>query len=864
MELQFERPILLYLSCLLPVIWGLSFLTFRQVPLWRILLSSFLRSLVLALLILAMAGIHRVDKKPSDLAVVFCVDVTDSIGQENKAWITDYLQETDKKLDKDTRRGLVVFGSDAQVASPMAKKLDINNLKWKLDTTGTNIASGMLSSLKLFPEDSVKRVILVTDGNENIGSSLLASSIMEQEGVQVYTVELPPPPVAKEVSIKKLLVPQDANLGETFDVRVTVENQNDYPVEGSVHLSEGENLLGEWDMNLPTGISVFEVPYKAEEKGVVEFHANLEIKTGGDTNSDNNSRRAAVNVIGKPRILYVRGDPGKRPFLIDAIEQKDVIVDTVGIDAIPKSLNELLEYEALVFSNVPAGVMSQDQMDAIKNYVRDFGGGFIMVGGANSYAQGGYSNTPIEDILPVKVTSGSTFKEKKPRRVSIILLVDKSGSMTGKKIFATKKGAIELLKQLKKGDLMGLIAFDAIPYVIVELQPIENISDTDILNKLTRLSAGGGTDIFPAMKESFKRLSTSGSTVNHVILLSDGNTKSIYYSYEDLMDKFKQANISVSTIAIGGWLVNTRLLKDIANRTGGQFYRLQDEDELPKLVVLDTDAALTKADFHEEYFIPRIDPSSEILKGFSQEQIPPLQGYSLTRAKDKAEVPLFTEIQGRPDPILADWRYGLGKVVAYTSDAEARWSSEWINWAKYNKFWSQTVRWAMRDKPKGSYALKIDDSKGERTLIIESGGELEDDAQLQVHIFPPNSDEQELNLKQVAPKRYTASLEGLKPGPYSLDFSRVEGGKVVDRTVKGMLIPPEKAPVPVEDATQGNNTELLEVISQRTKGKFNPKLEDITGNTEVVLLTEDLSKFLIPIAMGLLLGDIAARRTGLV
>ena len=460
------------------------------------------------------------------------------------------------------------------------------------------------------------------------------------------------------------------------------------------------------------------------------------------------------------------------------------------------------------------------------------------------------------------MTSGSTFKEKKPRRVSIILLVDKSGSMTGKKIFATKKGAIELLKQLKKGDLMGLIAFDAIPHIIVELQPIENISDTDILNKLTRLSAGGGTDIFPAMKESFKRLSTSGSTVNHVILLSDGNTKSIYYSYEDLMDKFKQANISVSTIAIGGWLVNTRLLKDIANRTGGQFYRLQDEDELPKLVVLDTDAALTKADFHEEYFIPRIDPSSEILKGFSQEQIPPLQGYSLTRAKDK--VPLFTEIQGRPDPILADWRYGLGKVVAYTSDAEARWSSEWINWAKYNKFWSQTVRWAMRDKPKGSYALKIDDSKGERTLIIESGGELEDDAQLQVHIFSPNSDEQELNLKQVAPKRYTASLEGLKPGPYSLDFSRVEGGKVVDRTVKGMLIPPEKAPVPVEDATQGNNTELLEVISQRTKGKFNPKLEDITGNTEVVLLTEDLSKFLIPIAMGLLLGDIAARRTGLV
>ncbi|MEE9585061.1 MAG: VWA domain-containing protein, partial [Candidatus Brocadiales bacterium] len=571
-----------------------------------------------------------------------------------------------------------------------------------------------------------------------------------------------------------------------------------------------------------------------------------------------------VNVIGKPRILYVRGDPSKRPFLVDAIERKDVIVDTVEADAIPKSLNELLEYESLVFSNVPAAAMSRDQMNAVKSYVGDFGGGFIMVGGVDSYAQGGYSDTPIEDILPVKVTSGSTFKDKKPKRASIMLLVDKSGSMTGKKIFATKKATIGLLKQLKKGDQIGLIAFDVIPYIIMEMGPVEKVSGKEVLSKLTSLSAGGGTDLFPAMKEAYNRLSRSGAKVNHVILLSDGNTRSIYYSYEALMEKFKRANISISTIAIGGWLVNTRLLKDISRRTGGQFYRMRDVDELPRLVVMDADAALTRADFHEEYFIPRIDPSSEILKGFSQEQIPPLKGYSLTKAKARAEIPLMTEIQGRPDPILANWRYGLGKVVAYTSDAEARWSSKWVNWAKYNKFWSQTVRWSMRDKPKGNYALKVDDSGGERTLIIESGGEWKDDTQLQVRMISADLEEQELNLRQVAPKRYVAALEGLEPGPYTIDFSRIEGGKVVGRMTKGVLVPPEKASTSAEDATQGNNTRLLEAIAQRTKGKFNPEFEDITANTEMILLNEDLSKFLIPIAMGLLLCDIAIRRIGLI
>ncbi len=864
MDIRFEYPIFLKLLFFLPIIWGLTFLAFRRLPLWRILLSGLLRCLVLALIILALAGIHRVEEKPSDLAVVFVADATDSVHQENKAWITDYLKEVDEKLDDNVKRGMVVFGADAQVVSPMGNRLDVEDVEWELDTTRTNVAGGMLSSLKLFPEKSVKRMVLLTDGNENLGKSLLASSILEQEDVQVYTVELPPPPAVREVLIKKLLIPQDVNYGEMFDVRVTVENKNEYPVKGSVSLFGGEEILNRWDVELPRGLSVFEVPYKGDEKGFIEFHADLDVEADTDTNSENNHGQAAVNVEGKPRILYVRGDLSKRAFLVGAMEQKDVVVDAVGVNGIPKTLNEMREYESIVFSNVPASAVSRGQMDALKSYVGDFGGGFIMVGGVDSYAQGGYANTPIEEILPVDVVHGKPFKEKKPKRASIMLLVDKSGSMTGKKIFATKKATIELLKQLKEGDQLGMIAFDVMPYVIMELGPVGNVSGKDLLGKLTSLSAGGGTDIFPAMNEAYNRLSRTGAKVNHVVLLSDGNTRSIYYSYEALMEKFKKANISISTIAIGGWLVNTRLLKDISRRTGGQFYRLKDIDELPKLVVMDADAALTRADFHEEYFIPRLDTSSEILKGFSQEQVPPLKGYSLTRAKARADVPLLTEIKGRPDPILANWRYGLGKVVAYTSDAEARWSSRWINWAKYNKFWSQTVRWSMRDKPKGSYSVKVEEDDGKRMLVIESGGDWKEDAQLKARIISQDSEVQELNLRQIAPKRYTADLEGLKAGPYNIDFARVEGNGVVGRMTKGVLVPQEGKAIAVEDVTRGNNVGLLKLIAQRTNGKFNPEIEAITLNTEIILLTEDLSKWLIPVAMGLLLTDIAVRRIGIV
>ncbi|MEE9201501.1 MAG: hypothetical protein V3V45_08660, partial [Candidatus Brocadiales bacterium] len=381
MDLQFEQPEFLKLLFLLPIIWGLSFLAFRRVPLWRLVASTILRSLVFALLILALAGLHRVDKKPSDLTLVFSVDVSDSINDENKKWVNDYLEEVDKKLDKEIRRGMVVFASDAKATSPVANGLDMNYEEPQLDTTRTNIAGGMLSALRLFPEDSIKRIILLTDGNENLGSSLLASTVIEQKHAQVYTVELPPPPTVKEVLIKKLLVPQDANYGEMFDIRVTVENRNDFPVEGSISISEGEKLLNKWEMDFPAGLSVFEMPYKREEKGFVEFRADLDVKTDADTNEDNNHKQAAVNVIGKPRILYVRGDPSKRPFLVEAMEQKEVIVEMGDVSVIPETLNEMLEYECIVFSNVPAAALSLEQMDAIKKYVGDFGGGFIMVGG---------------------------------------------------------------------------------------------------------------------------------------------------------------------------------------------------------------------------------------------------------------------------------------------------------------------------------------------------------------------------------------------------------------------------------------------------------------------------------------------------
>jgi uncharacterized protein YegL len=500
-------------------------------------------------------------------------------------------------------------------------------------------------------------------------------------------------------------------------------------------------------------------------------------------------------------------------------------------------------------------------MTLIEKYVKDYGGGFVMTCGTNITAEGGYSGTKIEEILPVKIIGGDPPKKEKKSRLSLILIIDKSGSMLGRKMLFAKKASIELIKQLKANDNFGIVAFDTAPYTIVELKSNEDVKK-EIVRKLSMLRADGGTDIFPAMDSAYRQIRQKNSKVNHVILLSDGNTKSIYYHYNRMISKFQQANITVSTIALGTWLVNTKLLEDIAKKTKGQFYQISDIVKLPRLIIKDSEFFVSQSDFHEEHFYPTINQQSQILKGIYDKQFPPLKGHTITEAKKNVEVPLVTNIMGKTDPILANWRYGLGKVVVYASDANARWSSKWINWSMFNKFWSQVVRWSMRDISKANYDIKVITDDNTISLQIELSSLLADDTKLEVSLILPDYSEngQSLLLKQVAPKRFISELNDINPGTYNLKISRIRDGKVIDLKTKGLLVPEKTATKPLEYAVQGNNVLQLKNIAEITGGKYNPKREEITVEAEEIMISKSLAGFLIPLALFLFIIDIAVRK----
>ncbi len=865
MEYQFANPEFLKLLYLLPIFWVSVIIGYRRVSIMRMIVSTLLRTLVFLLIILVLAGFGWEEKSKQEINAVFLMDMSDSISPESKEWMWNYVHDVEKNMDKKIKKSLVFFGSESKIITPQFKEdLSLKQVREKsselpVPAERTNISSGIMATLGMMPEGSSRMVVLLSDGNENLGDATRAAKLAANNDIKVFTVA-PPTQKKSEIFIKTINVPKDVTEGETFDVQVLVENKNETTVQGTVTIHQERNLLREWKTEFKSGTNVFEVPYKGKKKGFAKFIANISVKeSDADSDLENNSKITFVNITGKARILYIRGSKTKKAFIPDALKDKTIAVDIKSPTKIPRTLEEFLEYDCLIFSNVAKQSLDNRQLDLIKKYVRDFGGGFVMTSGDNVFAKNGYTDTAVEEILPVKIIGGAPPKEEKRTRLSIILIIDKSGSMLGKKMLFAKKASIELIKQLTKNDQFGIIAFDTSPYVVLQLQPIEE-GKKELIRKLSRLRADGGTDIFPALDIAHQQLIQTDAKSNHVILLSDGNTRSIYYQYGALIRKLKQANITVSTIALGKWLVNTKLLRDIADKTKGKFYQITDIIKLPRLIIQDSEKFVSQSDFHETHFYPILNQKSQILQGIYKEQLPPLKGYTITEAKDKAEVPLTTDITGKTDPILANWRYGLGKTVMYASDADARWSSKWINWSKFDKFWSQVVHWAMRDISKTDYNLKVDAKNDLTSLLIESSRGLEKDTKMSVSILTPEDDGKELNLKQIAPQRFTSILHDVDPGTYMLKIAKIKDRKVVDLKVKGFIVPEKVESKPREYSDAGNNIPLLKGIAEITDGLLNPTEEQLMVEEEEIIRIRDLANYLIPLAMILFIFDIAVRR----
>ncbi len=619
-----------------------------------------------------------------DVAVAFVVDVSRSVSARSIQDAVGWSEQVANRLGPGDAH-FVAF-ADQPVAVPSADDLlgvlvadgggGANEVpEGSLDQSRTHIEAALRYAAARLPPDRLKRIVLFSDGRETDGDSTRALDALKAGGVRIF----PAPAAARSDGgglVDRIRVPPGARAGEMAGIEVDVFSAEGGPAEIRL-IGDGETLASAF-VDLPPGSSTVPMPARLEAPGMVSLEAEIEVD--GDRLDLNDRRAVEVSVAPPARVLYVEGQPDSAHYLRDALDSDGVEVQLAPPAAL--GLLDLTGFDSVVLSDIPPERLPEPVMERVASYVRDGGGGLVFAAGESSYGEDGYSESVIERALPVDFRIEEKWKD-----LSLIIVLDKSYSMYGRKIALAKEATKAALDLLEDNHRFGVVTFDWNPYTTI---PLQLVSDREWIKEgISRIQASAQTNIYPALERAYEQLAESPSKVKHVILLSDGKTYPD--DYEELVNRMEEDEITISTVAVGEE-ADRELLSDIADWGDGRSYFIRDAARVQQIFVEETQIALDST-LIEEPFRPVVRQEARVLDGLDFDSAPELKGFVATMPKATAEVLLEGPDE---EPLLARWQYGLGHATMFTSDCKNRWATDWVEWDGYGKFWTQVVRGAMR------------------------------------------------------------------------------------------------------------------------------------------------------------------------
>ena len=811
--------------------------------------------------------------------IVYLVDQSDSIDAAQTQWIARRVASLEAMRPSQVSRSVIAFGAQASVVVPAGRDvladpslLATTLARAPLARDDTHLEAGLLAALSTAPQPERTRVILLSDGRQTMGDVERILPHVARLGLEVYPVA-PPSTMTAGIGWERLSVPAVVRRGAAVPLRLVFTNGTAASPSANQMVEVTVSVQGlpvaRKRARVGPGWQVVSLAIPATKTGTMELEVTATLaprpaqegsRRGGHA-TDGERRTAMVEVEGPPKLLMVVERPSALPPLAMALKRRGMDVALITPAELPTDAGRLLEYDAVMMYQVPKSVVTQPQVDALTDYLSHFGGGLVMVGLGGVLHKEITTPAPLDAVLPVAFEPKGAQEAK--RRVSMIMLIDRSASMMGPRIAATKRASVELVRQLAPEDLVGVLAFDTVPYVVVEVQPARRVSDL-LIEKLVYLKSTGGTDLFPALQAAQGRLQATGATMQHVILLSDGQTPVDSQAYRRLLGEFKAQHISLSTIGIGPAMVNVELLKWLAEQTGGAFYLMRNLDELPQLIAIDTQQALGRLPFSEGYFVPERPPAAEWLHDVVG--WPSLKGYLTTTAKPGAAVELTVrQGEGAPspegvsaDPLLAHWAVGKGRVTVFTSDAGPRWSAGWIRWPAFEPTWVEILQQTMRRRPNEDLFVWLDDQDAAPSIVIE--GDLRDPSAVLVskdgRLTTP------MALVQQGRFRWRAAAEPLASGWYRVmvESHASEAGAAspsTEFTTRWIQI--GHAERPREQSHLAADEALLRHVAEATHGVYDVPDRAFLPPTKWVRVPVPLRGLLLPLLLLLVLIDVALR-----
>ncbi|HEY1559010.1 MAG TPA: VWA domain-containing protein [Kofleriaceae bacterium] len=880
--MSFEHVQWLWLGIAASAVLAAAELVRRRRTLTRRRAIAIIGRVLIVVLLAAAAAEPRWAGHRRDATVVFLVDRSASISDDELARAWSRASDLRAELGNDERAAAVEFDSSAEVAiapgdpwtPPARPRGDA------LAADATDISAAIRLGLGLIPPGSGGHLVLLGDGRATAGELPAALAAAVMRGIPISVI--PTGTVKDDPAVAAIVLDEPrVKAGATVTGHIDVD-AGGVTGSGRVEIKVAGKVVATQDVALAGGHTQVPFTYSLPPElapGVISVDASLAVTGAPDKDPSNDTSASRLVVERPPHVVILDGDDGGAAPLAAALkaEQMDVTV-TSATDGQPP---DLASTDLVIMANAPvrgatnAGVVDDELGERLVKWVNN-GGGLVVMGGPSAF-DGNYAANRLADALPVEI---EPMTPELDTSATVIVILDMSGSMGAMvggqtKLALAAEGASAVIRVLRSFDHVGVEAVEDRVHWTVPVRTIGGDSAT-LERQVRDIEVGGdGIFIYTSLVAAKEAMDKAPTPLKHVILFSDSTdaaeqVKGIDYgefvgwpsgmpNSLSLAKEMHDKGVTISVIGVGEGRDSafnyatyqdvdddSSFLRELARVGGGRYYRTTDAKQLRGLFVQDARRLLDNKAREEDISLT-VRAHYSAIDGLDMEHAPPLHGYQELKPRPAAQVVLTNQ---HDDPMLVRWPYGLGEVAVWTSDAGPRWSQDWLKWPGYSQFWTQLARASLRRREGDAQAIEADVSGGTATVRVVRRDERGVSGAVPKARVVTDGKSRDLPLRVTAPGTYEARVDvpaGHEPTVEVVD----EAGKV---TARRTIVRPASNELRV----RGPDTAALAALAGSTGGHVNPPSISAAGRETTA--TTPLTAWCLLLALLLLPLDASLRR----
>ncbi|MCY3884112.1 MAG: VWA domain-containing protein [Gammaproteobacteria bacterium] len=658
MELSFNYPLFALLAVLVPLLW---FYPSRPKRVWH----GVIRTLVFLSLVVGLMQPVVVSNLPNKHYAVI-LDQSNSLSEESKARAVELAEDVISKFSGEGSVSVVQIGGTEQAVDTL------NFVHMNADEKSP-LGDALEIAAQSIPFGVSGSVTVVSDGLATDRHWGRAFDLLQEREIPVHNISIDPVPDVYISDVRST----DVRPGEK--VSLFVEIIGTVP-ELEVTAIHDDEVIAQVDGLASDGRTTVLLEFKTDEPGFMDVEVEVSVPEDQDSDLTNNLWRHVVAIQDPIRVLYLGNRQAGAESPLSELLGAGFEIEAPVASSVTED-NDLSKYDVVMLDDAPTSVVEERVQNKIADAVQNDGLGLIHSGGEAAFGDGGYHDSPLSDLFPVDIPGD---QDKIDPSVGLAIILDTSGSMAGTRIELAKHIARIAVRRMKPHDRIGIVEFYGNKHWAVPMQPATNKIEID--RAIGRMKAIGGTVLFPAIQEAYYGLQNVNTRFKHIVLITDAGVEDS--PYESMTRRINRDRITVSTILVGQGGHNL-IMSDIANWGGGRFYAVGNQFQLVEMIFKQT--STKKSPMYKRGLFDLETSRGQGWWGDVQtDEVPALNGYVEVEARDGAEV--LVEVEDTEHPVLATWRYGLGRVTTLMTEPVGEGTRNWGAWEEYPEFLGRIVR----------------------------------------------------------------------------------------------------------------------------------------------------------------------------